>query len=361
MNSFENLWFAKVPTGYCEYGSQMRELFGRLHKDAFRPSALGRLIDSLPLGSKELQIKQMANVQNWQRSNGVTVFPSEDLVQKCIHTEALGSISGTDLRESFPTILFTIPKSQALVIGDDSDPTKNRGRICHLLMSIYDDAEPLTIILNGEAEYAMKMPLGARHLLITAFWDHNFVNSFSVPLTDKSLLETFDDLRGRYVVDELRSAGMEYSSIEQEHQETQMISEWSCSLVVNFLLLMQSYPNFIQRADESQQRPHVYRNRPKPVAYSLRCARSLLPPSVVESDSSPESFGQYASPSAHWRRGHWRRQPHTARWHENAVANGTAPSEILLPDGRTAHMVWLEPVFVGVQKNAIASSGQKKM
>lgn len=347
-----DLWFAKCPPGYCSYNQHMRMSFDDIHKTTYNNTRFADIIDSLPVGSRELHIKQIANIQLWQRTNGVTVFPSAELVEKCAHTDSLGSVAGTDIRASFPTIMFTLPRSQAFTVTGATRPAADRhegdSHIGHLLASVHEEGAPLDVIVDGGDFYHLNMPPGARHLLVTAFWDRRFVNNFSVPLDSRTIKQTLDDLRDHFISDEVRLALMDMEGVAEEKDETTQISQWACSMVVNLLLLMQSYPDFVQVAEDRHQRPHVYRNKPKPLTYTMSRVRDLMPPPVREGEITGES-GRHNSPHAHWRRGHWRRQPHTPGWYAAAVEKGGAPSEVDLPDGRKAHMVWIEPVFVGLK------------
>jgi hypothetical protein len=335
----------------------MRASFNDIHRTTYNNTQFSSIIDALPPGSRELHIKQIANIQFWQRTNGVTVFPSSELVEKCTHTESLGSVCGSDIKMSFPTILFTLPAKQAFRVKAVHHPdAEGESHIGHLLVTVFDDSVPLTVTVDAEEDYRLHMPPGCRHLLVTAFWDRRFVNNFSVPLSDKTIRETLNDLRDHFIGDEVRLALMDQEGVREEQDETTQISEWACSMVVNLLLLMQSYPDFVQVAEDRHQRPHVYRNKPKPLTYTMSRVRDLLPPTVREGEITGES-GRHNSPHAHWRRGHWRRQPHTPGWYAAAIEKGNAPGEVVLPDGRKAHMVWIEPVFVGLKGQDIHNVG----
>ena len=348
-----NRWFAKGPQGYCTPGEHMRLSFEEMHRTQFADDGHELLLDSLPRNTLELHLKQIANIQNWQRSNGVTIFPSRDIVEKCIHTEVMEGLQCDDVRVTFPTVLFALPQELALKIDATHHPDRVDGEsysIGHILVSIFERGETFVPHIDGRQRFSLSMPDHSRHLLITAFWSKYFVNSFSIPLGNGTLREILDGTRNTFIGDDLRMSMMDSNDVRQEQQETRMISDWVCPLVINFLLLMQSYPEFVVAMGESHQRPHVYRNAPKPVTYAMSNVRSLLPRQVrIGGDKIDGDGGESRTQmSAHWRRGHWRRQPHTPAWYAGMVSGGNAPKEIDLPDGRRAHMVWIEPVFVGI-------------
>jgi len=321
----------------------MTSSFQEIHKTRFCKTGFLPILDALPHGSLQLQLKHIANIQFWQKSNGVTVFPSVELIDKCNKTEALSGVCGTDIRESFPTILFVLPENRQLDIpgGDFS------GRVGHLLVSIFDNTEPLFCDVDTK-RLSLHMPPGPRHILVTAFWNERYVNNFSIPLTEKSIKQTLEYLNDHFISDEVRVSSMSLSEVKHEQAETFAMSLWAGGLVVNLLLLMQSYPKFVTTMGSQYCRPHVYRDHPPPVTLSMSVARSLLPPVVHESSVIGGNASHHASPTSHWRRGHWRRQRHSDTWLAEQVALGSAPKVIDMPDGRRAHMVWIEPVFVGI-------------
>lgn len=345
-------WFAKRPTGFCAYNSHMRSSFDEIHLTTHTNTGMSQLFDGMPDGSRQLHTKQLVGVQLWQRTNGPTVFPDAEIVEKCLHTESLGSVAGDDVRATFPTVLFTLPEAQRFHVPDTQHtPGVPRPSVDHLLVSIFDDNTVLRGVIDGTEAVAMPMPPGARHLLITAFWDSQFVNSFSVPLTADTIRDTLSELQGHFIGDEMRMHGMDAAGVLREQTETEAVSGWACALVVNLLLVMQSYPQFVKRADDRHQRPHVYRDKPPPVTYMMGRVAPLLPRPVPDAPRlAGNAGGNHAAPRVHWRRGHWRRQPHTPAFMLLAASRGEAPKEVSFPDGRMAHMVWIEPVFVGMQQ-----------
>lgn len=343
-----NRWFAAPPPGYCRPGIHMRYAFEEVHTTAHNDIGIYPILRTLKTGSLELYVKQVSNIQFWQRTNGVTVFPSEDLVRMCLRTDSMSGVLGSDIKASFPTVLFALPESCAYKVDSHRS-------IGHLLVTLHDSETKLKAVIDKEP-IELAMPPGARHLLITAFWNEVYVNNFSIPLRNEPIKDSLDQVRAHFIADERRIAAMSQEQVTREQEETTSISEWACAMSLNFFLLMQSYPQFVTRMSEKHERSHVYVKKPKPLTFSLSRVRSLLPKAVVDGEAVEEEHrgGSHNSPNAHWRRGHWRRQPHSTFWFTKSLEQGAAPKEIDLADGRKAHMVWIEPVFVGIKEARIS-------
>lgn len=326
-------FFARPPATHCEYNDIIQECFNEIHKATHSPSTLLDILPTLPPDSFQLHVKQICNIQRWQRDNGVTIFPSSDLVEKCLHTDALSTVAGSDIRVTYPSILFTLPRHHAFQLDNS--------RIGHLLVTIFDEHESLHPILNSRRFTCLRMERAARHLLINAFWDINYTNTISCPLSDKPIEATLEWLYQHHIADTARAPAS-----TAEIEETLCVGQWATPLVINFLLLMQSYPNYIQQAEPRHQRAAIYRDRPRPLSLMLSDPRPLCPSTVGPPHPHDTVPATSIHRRMHWRRGHWRRQPHTQAWLDAAILANNAPTEIILPDGRHAHMAWIRPVLV---------------
>lgn len=322
-------WFARVPPGYCPYAPPIRASFDEIHRTRFTPTGSAYALTRLPDSALELAIKEIAATQRWQSQAGVSLFPSADLIDKCVHTDCLDTITGNDIRTVFPSCLITLPIASALPVPGTSD------RVEHLLTTIYDDGEPLTAILDGNVSEpcGLRMPPGSRHLLIVVYRTSSHCHVISLGLNDRTISECIHFTQNHYISD---------TPSPQDREETLTISNWVCPVVINLLLVAQSFPTYLQPMPMHYHAPRNYRNNPQPPAFHLSRVRSflpspILPPRPVSGD------GTHASPVMHTRRGHWRRQPHTPAW---LATQDPPPAEVPLPDGRKAHMVWIEPTLV---------------
>ncbi len=338
-------FFADPPSGYPIPSPLLRlcaEDFWKARFDKVRGHELLNHLNSLEDGSRLLNMWNVCSMQWWLLKHGPTIFPSLSLYDAALHTDILSHIEGSDIRVTYPSLMFVLPTARPILSDDSSS------RITHVIVNIVDNSKPLSILLGGRTvDLVMPSdPAAPLYILVSSYWDNGFVSSMSFPLRHgQSLHKTIEDNRAFIIVDTERLAAHP-SAIASERAETDRISSIIASLVLNWLLMMQSYPSYIEH------RPCRHNSRAAISSFSAYLqppTASILPsPSPLLSPPSTSPSSSRGPASLHWRRGHWRRQPHSPAWEADNPSVGV----VLFPDGRRAHMVHIPPVLIGAPSNA---------
>jgi hypothetical protein len=337
-------WFAKPPLGTpwptacthhtfetCWFAQHDQKIGGDLYTQ----------IAVLPTHSRSLMVWQTCGIQWWINNNGVTVFPEDHIVDACDKTDVLDCVTGSDIHAAFPHMLFGLSEKARITNTDGRD------WINYVLVSFLDNDAPLRATA-GRGSFEIDMPRDCpRYVLINMFWKSGFVSSSTVPLrSGVSLKDTVMQLTENTIDDEFRAAVLTPTQLQAEHAEDAAINTRVVSIVFNLCLLMQSYPAYVVRQPGKHDRRLCVRNKPTmPLTFRINDRTApLIPPPVTEgcSDADAHDAEKRRRGTAHWRRGHWRRQPHTPDWE----TGNPDVRVVVFPDGRRAHMVWIRPVFV---------------
>lgn len=330
-------WFAKPPTGFSVPPAK-----GLANVQICAMEMLGtggprlrQIVEKGPVLESSVLMTQMGAVQNWLHRNGPTVFVTQDILSACENTEALGCVTGSDIRTVYPSIFFTL--------HDTGGFARPNGCVRYLWCCIIENS--IAVWLGGTRE---DLPAKGRRLLIVAYNTiGEIADDFCLPLdSDRPLRDVIDAQRKEYLPlhdpgrIEHANGGTTITVSNDEQAEAERFGLWKCSLVVNLLLLMQSYPQYT-RIDAKRSRQSIGHDAETPAFILARSAARPLGQTVNES-RHPESVPDGSSKRPHWRRGHWRRQPH----HDQYELENPHVQVLLLSDGRRAHMRWIEPIFV---------------
>ena len=308
-------WLPKPPMGYVYPSHPNLVCLGRvataIHGKVWvkYPEQLRKDM-GIELHSRECGI--IAAMEKWLKGNGPTFYPSDDILTLCEHTEALSTMHGGDIRPAIPVGLIAFPESFS---------KRNKG-VTHILFGIHEKNDAMeSNYLRAKAESGI-MP----RTLFCAYWDNQQDGGFvtSTVLSDDRLIS--DSVK----------------SVVANAHGGKARNEMLVSLIVNILLVMQSYPEYIDRLDgDACRRIHTTAaGVPKP--YAARIARPLQ--QFTAADPHPGSCIEPTGKTyrMHWRRGHWRRVPHSPQWE----AANLERAVVLFPDGRRAHTKWIHPVLV---------------
>jgi hypothetical protein len=331
--------FAKAPKGYDDPSVGMRhslKVARGLLWDTKSSQTNAHWLSNQHEDTFQLVIYELSNLQNWSVRNGATVFPSVELVEACHNTDVLDCVEGPDLQTTYPSLLIGLPRD-ARIIGPITKTKCN-----YIIMNIYEGRE-IPIVMAGK-KWALKMPLD-RFAIVSSFWDDGGTISASIPLGNlgMKIRDVINDSTHNLIRDPLMESimGPEHTKIDEE--ETKQNMPAVISLMLNLVMLMQTYPKYIQKMPNQYQRePFQSRERPVTVALSRVTNLKDLTVKRIAAPSMEMSQGTRSSAMVHWRRGHWRRQRHGPDW------QAQHPDLREIKSGDFAyHMVWIEPVLVG--------------
>jgi len=248
------------------------------------------------------------NARPWIEQNGSTIFVDEEICNLCANTESLKTVSSKDIRVTIPNVYFCLPENESPKINGFS----------------YTDC----ICIYNEK---LKM--------FGIFWYPKDPQRSPIPIQffvneDITVQEQIKKQHAIMLKD-AEFSKREYKVVPSENFEQFF------ELTVNFLLVMQSYPAYIHQVDDGD-RPLRYSRENNPSVFTLARSSTKTIQQIVEENIRNKPTGTHDSPHVHWRRGHWRRQPHGDEWR---IANPGVES-LLFDDGRLYHMKWIEPVLI---------------
>lgn len=317
-------WLPKPPPGYSYPTDESLEMIGCCAMSLTK-SIPGinprRLIEN---DGQEKHIRQtgaMHVIDKWLVGNGPTFYPTLDVVDLCDNTDVMGSATGSDIRTVVPAGLICLPSAFSA----------RAGGVTHVLFGIVEKGEEI----NSEFLNTCIRDYMPR-CLFASYFDNQTDGGFitSTLLDERSLDKT--------------AQSVAINSDTGKRENFRMIS-----LLFNLLLVMQSYPQYVERLPGPMGERLHYGGKNAVRPYSARIARPLQQTTASEpiDQEPPSATGRH--PRSHWRRGHWRRVPHSPQW------EGAFPEVgiVEFPDGRRAHMVWIHPVLVCSEKEAQNGSG----
>lgn len=340
-------WFCKPPAGYSSPSagaiSDFSYFASVIHKSPLAP----KLIQALSMyHGKDLIIRltHMFQVQRWLMQNGPTFFVDPDILTACENTDALGCVTGSDIKVVYPCGYFCLPKDRGFVSKITGDSVR------HIWFNFVDRDQEVELNINGhrstpKTEGEIPLVADSRKILMLAYWEKSKdSSSFNLPLdiSDQPLIKTLEQYRHLISVGPTTDRQLSQSELERD---TEDFGLWVGSLVVNLCLLMQSYPQYLQGLPlQASERQH-FKDAVPPQSILIRRSTKHNLQQIVAHKNAEDIQPSERELSPHWRRGHWRRQPHGDRWElENPEVK-----IIILEDNRHYHMKWLEPVFIGLK------------
>lgn len=298
-----------------------------------------QVIESREYNERIINTTYFHVVQSWLKENGPSFFLEPDLMDAITSTDALSSVKGSDIKTVYPGGLFLLPRNKTFISSQTGDC------ISCIFYRILEPGSDLEVLLNGEKP-SIALQAKNRCIFIMGFWEKaSDISSFTLSLSkpDKYLSETIDEGRKKL------SFGFpsRLESPEELLTEAYYYGNWAASLVANLMLIMQSYPKYLEKIEDKKHVRQHFKDKPLPSSFLIKRSTAREIHRTVVPDSYPEYMSTGKKQSPHWRPGHWRRQPHGDRWElENPDSK-----IIILDDGRHAHMKWILPVFIGIEGN----------
>jgi len=333
-------WFAKPPEGFENppYAAiESFSIYAALMQKSDMSRKVAHAISAQPKDARSVQLGYAFLAQKWIRENGPTLFVSEQILDACENTNAFKGVEGSDIKITYPTGYISLPKKRGFISKQTGD------RLSHIWFTVLEPNTDMHIISNEE-----RLPLNVdgKSLFIHGYWEKNpECSSFSLPLNieNKTLLEVINESVDKVIFDETVKRVNTVKALEDEAHD---LGLWMSSLVVNLFLIMQSYPQYMDKLSKDKSYRQGFKDRSPATSIIIRPSKSQ-PVNRVVVNRTDESIINLTgrSVSNHWRRGHWKRQPHGEYWE----LKNPEVYVITLPDNRKAHMKWIIPIYVGLK------------
>jgi hypothetical protein len=323
----------KPPSGYdaptAIFNGTIATAAEMLGPDTHATQRMHELQQTLPSADASLLLWEAAGAQRWIKSGRVALFPTEEIVFGCKHTDALKSVTGRDVLTTYPSFFVTIPRSERWTNCSGST-------LSHIIVNLYDGQTDIAARF-GTHQHLMRMP-NDRHILINGFWTDRGCQSVSVPLRDEeSLADAFADVAADGPLDPMFKPPTLETSVDDEQ-----IGWAMTEAVANMLLLMQAYPEYITQETVKCRAPGEKKAKGKATRLWLASPTHLR----QQVNADPRRRGSGDTPETnrrpHLRRGHWRRQQHGAAWE----IDHPDVSVVIMPGGEHAHMVRIAPCWI---------------
>lgn len=318
--------FPHPPKGYPPFPHNMRrEIESEIvvAAECHHAEYFERLLASKSRTVQAVQLKGLGLGQRWVEAGRRVVFPSQEIVKACQHTSALKQVMCGDLRTIHPAIMFYFPREPRHHITETEF-------LYAALVSILE--APLVTKLNGR-EFMMLFD-ARRYFMASFFWMKDGGGSmWGMNLPDEKSLD--------FMINDAESNVVGETALPVP---AQTVCGRLMEMIVNFLLLMQSYPQYITKFETKAREVGGTKAR-KLDAYKLALPSNLRRTIMVgQHHSKTHAEGEPTSRSPHWRMGHWRRQPH------GPFFETTNPKVAIIVVGEQRfHMKWIMPLFIAGQ------------
>lgn len=287
------------------------------------------LMDAMPIGSRTLTMLQFACAQTWLATNGPLYTIDAAMAEQLVRTDVLSSVRGNDIRRKNHAMWFMVPESVAF------RDTETGGRITSIVVAHVE-------VRDGKGDYVFKssgvqIPVDVigtdvPRLFAYASYDNGEVSCVHVPLFPERTINESLDMADRVITDELYCT-------DADPVEVRNATRWIIQFVVNAMLILQAYPQYV--ASSKVAKRNCFKTC-STVPIMAHMAKPLARVEVPETPGNAPSSERGTKQRQHWRGGHWRRQPHSTNFVvTESMTVGT------FPDGRTYHMVWIEPYMIG--------------
>lgn len=302
-----------------------------------------RLIRQKTSDSIASHVMQMHVIQTWLMQNGPTFFIEPAMVTACEQTDALSFIQGSDIKTVYPIGYFCLPDSAGFKSRWTGDTVR------HMWFRIFEKGEEIKVCMTGNYhspvtpwEEDKTFRSDKRRVMLLAYWDKSGESSdFLFPLDEPN--KTISDVIRSY--SKMVNANADRAEKSILERETEEFGQWAASLSVNLFLIMQSYPDYFDKlSPEMSRKSQQFENAPAPQSIIIRRSSPRDIRQVVKGESPEVAPPTGKTVAAHWRRGHWRRQPHEDDWE----LKNPEVKVLVLDDGRRAHMRWIEPIMVNM-------------
>jgi hypothetical protein len=328
----------KPPTGYdmppFRFTESVKVSAEMLGPDTLITRQMLQTVKAMPHTDYTLMMWELAGVQRWIKYGMPNLFPSDEIVWGCQNTEALTSVTGRDLKTTYPSVMIHIPRRHRWQNGSGHG-------VSHLIVNVYDGIDEIISKFGDSEALSIKMPDSDRYLMINAFWDDLGCQSLSVPL--------YDDVSIRSAFEDVAKDGPMVSAFQtpqlMEYVEDDERIGWDMAeAVVNMMLIMQSYPEYITKTKVKTRMPGAKKAKGQTDRIMLGKPSNLRQQVAADpgTGASENSNGSEKHRRPHLRSGHWRRQRHRADWE---LANPDV-GIVVMPDGGHAHMVHIEPLWI---------------
>jgi len=281
-------------------------------------------------GDRTLAFWEIAGIQRWIKSGQRVFYATPEITEACKNTDAMTSVTGEDIRISHPSFMLVVPESHGWT-NIDGD------KVSHIVVNVMEE-ESMVARFGGEYISKMGMP-SRKYVLLSLFWNNYAIQNCCLPLEEDGA--TIGELFHKYSNEHIGSSLDVFLSEEVKKSDTE-IGFKIADFVANVLLVMQSYPEYIQTV-ETRARGLDTKKLKKTIKIStiattsnLRQQVSHVPPSNAEGTRSGKNI------KTHMRRGHWRRQRHSLKWE----VDNPDVRVVIMPDGGHAHMRWIRPLII---------------
>lgn len=342
-------WFARPPEGYeappvgavSDVGA-----YANLLMNCGDSGPLSRVITRLTDEELAVRLTYIHTIQTWLKQNGPTFFPEQDILEACEHTDVLSSVQGSDIKTVYPVGYISLPKNRGF------HSTAQNDDIRHIWFKILEPNEPLSAVIGSSTHDKLFAP--GRRLFMQAYWSKSTdIHSFSLPLDEPDMsLEDALDKSSKQLTHGFNTSRNNF--LDEVAIDAKKLGKWMGSLVANLMLIMQSYPKYLDKLPTEKSQRQGFKNASPPL--SIRIRRSTPRPvrQTVQGNERGPVCSTGRTLGNHWRRGHWRRQPHGDQYElENPEVQ-----VIVLADGRHAHMKWIIPIYIGLESS---ETGNQKL
>jgi hypothetical protein len=324
--------FPKVPSRLAFGGAEFERMMLRDRESLFTQFTYQEFT-ALPEGDQILTHWEIAGVQRWLQHGKRVFYPTVEITQACKNTDALKTVTGRDVLVSHPSFLMVVPEGEEWDNGRGSTVTS-------VVVNIMEN-EPIDILFAKECRTAMHMP-NARFLTLSIYWSDDGVQSMCIPLVDDCLIA---DSFSKYSKEHIDSVSDDFIEPEEQEVDTSVGFEIG-NFVMNTLLVMQSYPEYITTVEKRMRRLDE-----KKVKGRIKISTIATPTNLRQQvPHTPPKIGDPKSSilkrKTHIRRGHWRRQRHKPEWE----MDNPDKLVVIMPDGGHAHMVWIQPLLIQSQQ-----------
>ncbi len=278
-------------------------------------------------------------LNNWRWCNYRQVYPSHDVGVVCENTTILENLKGAEIKGILPAFGINVPRNLGI-----NDP-----KFGHLSHVIVDVSNRVQIPKGFPLECVEKVPA----FLMPELYAFLFVFEYG-----HSRLFSFPNDQERLTND---SGDLEVRQISEHHPKDHVVPEAlkdALGWAINVCILMKSYPQYIIK----EPNKIIVNKEPRiSDAHYIRIGKEIKfeKPVAWQPYHKSEPSGRHMA--MHWRKGHWRRQPHieyscvqTEHNLDNdricrACGRKIFVTQGYLPDQKPYHMVLIPPLLINAE------------
>ena len=338
----------------------------------------------------------LSAIQSFSRTGQriCAVSPNETSAVEAL--DSLGALCGEDIVEALPSLAFWFSRrlqntntnfAIASVCRDVKQGNcsyrydlSDRGSMCSSMLTpeMYQDRRTLggliVMYFNSEqpiqqqgrhdSQGSIAVPLIEGVSLLDAFVSCYNIQSNALQASDRCFksnrINLCERIREIYygegeVASNTELGGMQYSGSGTSKASLVSVTELtmlnSLSILkasVNCMGMMMSEPDYIQSKQVSSRTPEPDSNNKKKRKGKVKSVRiwELRSPVLEDPPFASSNPAEFRMRQEHWRKSHYVRKPHGHAWR----TRNPDGKEIVLPDGRTAHLILIRPTKVSASR-----------